>query len=136
MQSEDLEEILEHARINNAAKGITGALVYVEGVFLQILEGDRGSVEHLMARISKDLRHETVTVLRESEIPAATFGDWNMAYVSATAEQVAKWAGLSTFTAIPAILTDMRQDPHRTAQVAQSILSLLAPENVAQTKLD
>jgi hypothetical protein len=129
MQTDELEEILEHARTSNAANGITGALVYVDGVFLQILEGETSSLQDLMARISKDVRHETVTVLREGEIPSAVFSDWKMAYLSATSEQVAKWAGLSGTTDIPEILSDMRRDPHRVTQVAQSILSVLAPDD-------
>ncbi len=76
MQTEDLEEILEHARSSNATNGITGALVYVDGVFLQILEGEIDSLQKLMARIAKDVRHETVTVLKEGEVSSATFTDW------------------------------------------------------------
>ena len=133
MQMDELEEILEHARNSNAAKGITGALVYVEGVFLQVLEGGIDDLRDLMGRISKDMRHETVTVLREGESPSAIFSDWTMAYVSATSEQVAKWAGLSASTDIPKVLTDMRQDPHRAMQVAQSILSVLASDNTPPT---
>jgi hypothetical protein len=128
MQMEDLEEILEHARRNNSRSGITGALVYVDGVFLQILEGDTEVVQELMEKISRDVRHETVTVLKQGEIPAAIFRDWKMAYVSATSEQVAKWAGLSETTAIPDILSDMRSDPFKATQVAQSILSVLAKQ--------
>ena len=44
MQADDLEYLLAHARRHNAAKEITGALVYADGVFLQILEGDSASV--------------------------------------------------------------------------------------------
>jgi hypothetical protein len=125
MQMDELEELLEHARRSNAEKGITGALIYVDGVFLQILEGDMETVQELMGKISKDFRHETVTVLKEGAIPSAAFSDWEMAYVSATQEQVAEWAGLSGTIAIPEILTDMRQDPRRATQVAASILSVL-----------
>lgn len=125
MQMDELEELLEHARRSNAEKGITGALIYVDGVFLQILEGDMETVQELMGKISKDFRHETVTVLKEGAIPSAAFRDWEMAYVSATQEQVAEWAGLSGTIAIPEILTDMRQDPRRATQVAASILSVL-----------
>ena len=128
MQINDLEEILEQARSKNAKRGITGALVYVDGVFLQILEGDTGVVLGLMAKITRDVRHETVTVLKQGEIPAAIFNDWNMAYVSATGEQVARWAGLSGTTAIPDVLIDMRNDSVKATQVAQSILSVLANE--------
>jgi len=128
MQMDDLEDILERARINNAARQITGALVYVDGTFLQVLEGDAESVKPLMAHIAADVRHETVTVLQEAEIAAPVFRDWRMAYVSATPEQVAKWAGLPGTTAIPEILVDMQQDPFKAAQVAQSILSVLSAE--------
>jgi hypothetical protein len=125
MQMDDLEDLLEHARQSNAEKGITGALVYVDGVFLQILEGELGTVQKLMGKISKDYRHETVTVLKEGATPSASFCDWEMAYVSATRQQVAEWAGLSGTIAIPEILADMRQDPRRATQLAKSILSLL-----------
>ena len=125
MQMDELEELLEHARSSNAEKGITGALVYVDGVFLQILEGEPEAVQELMGKISKDFRHETVIVLKEGAIPSASFSDWEMAYVSATREQVAEWAGLSGTIAIPEIVTDLRQDPRRATQVAKSILSVL-----------
>ncbi len=128
MQTADLEEILEQARRSNGEKGITGALVYVDGVFLQILEGKVEAILELMARIAGDVRHETVTILKQGTIPAAIFNDWKMAYVSATAEQIARWAGLSGTSPIPEIIADLRNDPVKAAQVAQSILSALAVE--------
>ena len=36
-----LEEILADARAGNEARNVTGALVYVDGVFFQIIEGDK-----------------------------------------------------------------------------------------------
>ena len=125
MQLDALEDILEQAQSNNASNGITGALVYVDGFFLQVLEGEKDSVLNLMQRISRDLRHESVTVLQEGEIPAAAFSDWTMAYVSATAEQVARWAGLSGTTKLPEVWEDIHQDPQRATQVAKSILAIL-----------
>ena len=132
MQLEELEEILEQARRNNESRGITGALVYVDGVFLQILEGERGTVEALMDKISQDVRHETVTVLQQADIPSAAFVDWKMAYVSATAAQVAKWAGLSGTALLPEVLSDIGRDPNRATQVAESILSALVQDRDSQ----
>lgn len=134
MQLDDLEDILEHARIWNATKGITGALVYADGVFLQILEGDRVKVQELMIKILGDLRHETVTVLRECEVPCAVFGGWQMAYVAATSEQIAAWAGLSVAAETHEVLNGSGQDPYLAEQFAQSILSLLTLDNTTQTK--
>jgi Sensors of blue-light using FAD len=128
MQMDDLEDILESARESNAEVGISGALVYVDGFFLQILEGDVEALLDLMGRISKDVRHETVTVLRQGEISTAVFSDWKMAYVSATAEEVARWAGLSGTTAVPDILADIHRDEMKATLVAKQILRVLAME--------
>ncbi len=39
-----LEEILTDARTGNQTRNVTGALVYVDGVFFQIIEGDKDVV--------------------------------------------------------------------------------------------
>jgi hypothetical protein len=134
MQMDELEEVLLQARVSNGSKGITGALVYVEGVFLQILEGEKDVVRQLMARIAQDVRHQTVTVLKECEADSASFSDWKMAYVSATADQVAQWAGLSGATDIPKILGDLRRDSQRTMQLASGILSVLTGDPTGEGK--
>ena len=136
MQLDDLEDLLEQAQGNNSSQGITGALVYVDGFFLQVLEGEKESLQKLMQAICKDFRHETVTVLQEEEIAAAAFSAWDMAYVSATPEQVATWAGLSGTTKLPEVLEDIHQDPHKATQVARSILSMLlgGPSSTAKAE--
>ena len=125
MQVDELEDILEQAQSNNSRNGITGALVYIDGSFLQILEGEKDRVQTLMQKISKDFRHETISVLHEGEIAAAAFSEWKMAYVSATPEQIARWAGLSGTTQLPEVWQDIRQDPSRATQLTNSILSVL-----------
>ncbi len=127
MQSDDLEELLEKARRKNGGLSISGALVYTDGLFLQILEGDRDHVQALMDRIRKDVRHEHVTVLREGEVASAQFGSWKMAYVSATPEQVARWAGLGAGAANDEAIDD-DENRRRTARFAQDILALLTTE--------
>jgi hypothetical protein len=136
MQTDDLQELLDHARRSNAAKGITGALVYAEGVFLQIIEGDKVLLEELMTRIRRDVRHESVFVLREGEVPAAIFGSWKMAYVSATPKQVAKWAGLSAANDTTESLSETAEEQNRTAQFAQDILSLLVADDKTEGKVE
>lgn len=127
MQSDDLEALLEKARRKNGSLDISGALVYTDGIFLQILEGDRVRVQALMDRILKDVRHENVTILREGEVAAAQFSSWKMAYVSATTEQVARWAGLGAGSENGEVVDD-DENRRRTARFAQDILALLAPE--------
>ena len=136
MQTGDLEELLDHARRSNAAKGITGALVYAEGIFLQILEGDNARVQALMAKIQRDVRHAGVVILRESEVPEAIFGTWKMAFVSATPQQVARWAGLSVANGTIESLSDAAEEQHRTAQFARDILALLVSDDSTEGMAD
>jgi hypothetical protein len=128
LQQEDLHDLLTQARRSNARSGITGALAYVDGCFLQVLEGQAEAVQALMARITTDLRHETLTVLQAGEIAAPAFTDWQMAYVSATAAQIAEWAGLSARTELPETLEALRRDREKTMQVSKSILAMLMDE--------
>ena len=64
MTDTGLEEILADARTGNQARNVTGALIYVDGVFFQIIEGDKDVVQNLMANIVRDSRHHSVKVLR------------------------------------------------------------------------
>jgi Sensors of blue-light using FAD len=131
MQQEDLQDLLERAQLNNARSGITGALVYVDGCFLQVLEGEEGAVQGLMERISVDLRHETITVLQAQAVGTAAFANWKMAYVSATSAEVARWAGLSARTELPETMESLRLDRRKAMQVSNSILQVLMRNQAA-----
>lgn len=128
MQSDDLEDLLEHARDRNAQRGITGALLYVDGVFLQILEGEAATLKTLMARIALDLRHESVTVLQEGYVRAPRFSDWTMAYIGATPEQMADWLCLPGTTPVPDLFDGLRRDTSKVDDVAQSVLAALSAD--------
>ena len=80
-----LEEILTDARTGNQTRNVTGALVYVDGVFFQIIEGDKDVVYKLMASIASDSRHHSVKVFYEAEVDVRAFESWSMAYLSPTA---------------------------------------------------
>ncbi|HKQ10718.1 MAG TPA: BLUF domain-containing protein, partial [Rhizomicrobium sp.] len=48
----DLDRILTTSRRNNAMMGITGLLLFIDGGFLQILEGEERAVRELYTRIA------------------------------------------------------------------------------------
>ena len=126
MTAVSLEKILADARAGNQARNITGALIYVEGVFLQILEGDKDVVRAVMANIARDSRHGSVKVFHEVEVDAPTFGTWRMAYLSPTLEEMSKWAGLAGTANIETLLLDVGRDPRRFPQILANILRMLA----------
>ncbi len=121
-----LEEILTDARTGNQAHNVTGALVYVDGVFFQLIEGDEAVVRDLMASIASDSRHHSVKVFYEAEVDARAFESWSMAYLSATAEQMSTWAGLSGTATLEELLADINRGSHRVPRILVSILNALA----------
>jgi hypothetical protein len=73
--------ILKSAQEHNKRSGITGVLCQGEGIFLQVLEGERSQVNRLYARILADQRHKNVELLHFEEITERRFGAWTMAHV-------------------------------------------------------
>jgi len=74
--------ILLTARAHNRLHRITGVLCHGQGLYLQVLEGERGPVNALYARIIADKRHRAVELLQMEEIVERRFPHWSMAHVS------------------------------------------------------
>ncbi len=81
----DIRVILACSRRNNARDGITGGLLFSEGVFAQVLEGSIAAVERAFERIQCDERHGEVTVLEAGPIAARDFPSWSMAFAGVDA---------------------------------------------------
>ncbi|MCK5862853.1 MAG: BLUF domain-containing protein [Candidatus Hydrogenedentes bacterium] len=79
---ESLEKILTISRARNTKQGITGILCYDPSFFLQCLEGPRDAVNTLYSHISRDSRHQYLTLLEYTEIESRLFGDWTMGFMS------------------------------------------------------
>ncbi len=83
MRRADLEQLAAQSARDNRARRITGVLLYDDGIFLQFLEGEEGTVRNLLARIARDHRHSRLAVVLEEEIPQRHFPDWHMALADA-----------------------------------------------------
>ena len=79
---EIIDNILAESRKYNPALGITGILVYSEGIFLQAIEGGRQQVSQLYNHITRDKRHTDVVLLHFEEINQRRFGGWTMGQVN------------------------------------------------------
>jgi len=73
-----LAGILASARQNNSRRGITGALICREDLYLQMLEGEPNAVQSTFARIATDDRHANVVTLLASETSDRLFPTWAM----------------------------------------------------------
>jgi hypothetical protein len=81
-----LAELLTRARVNNSRLGVSGILLYDQGSFLQVLEGDETTVMPLFERIARDDRHDRVSIIHRTNIAAPSFGAWTMGFVSLDAQ--------------------------------------------------
>jgi hypothetical protein len=77
----DLKQILSTSILNNQNDGITGALCFSRGTFLQVLEGDRYKINKTLHRINKDDRHKDVILIGLEPASDRLFGNWSMAFI-------------------------------------------------------
>jgi hypothetical protein len=75
----ELNAILTVARAANTGRNITGMLLYLEGAFMQVLEGDDQAVSETFERIKRDPRHWDAQILLDRHGPRA-FGEWSMGF--------------------------------------------------------
>ena len=73
--------ILITAQQNNPKHGIGGVLCQGQGLYLQLLEGQRSAVNRLFARLLLDTRHKDVELLHLQEVERRRFAAWSMAHV-------------------------------------------------------
>jgi hypothetical protein len=80
LSQRELLELLQDARARNEARGLTGMLLYRDGIYLQFLEGRRPDIDELLGRLRKDPRHGDIRILQEGPLSGRMFPDWSMAY--------------------------------------------------------
>lgn len=77
--------IVALAKRANAQVGITGTLLCTGAYFVQTLEGDNRAVAALLARISRDRRHDLIAVIENREIARRAYPAWAMGYTGTSA---------------------------------------------------
>lgn len=77
---QELIELLQYANINNTKNNITGCLIYANGKFIQMLEGEQNLVRALFDKIKQDKRHTNVIVAVEMSVSSKLFPEWGMGF--------------------------------------------------------
>ena len=80
MDKDALLGILAKAREKNARLGITGMLLYKDGNFLQLLEGEESLVRDVYATIARDTRHFDSMIMMEEAVSERMFTEWSMGF--------------------------------------------------------
>jgi hypothetical protein len=80
LKESELPLLLEQARSANAKANLTGMLLYIDGSFFQVLEGEAQTVEAVYTKIQHDPRHTRVTQIINEPIAGRDFSEWTMGF--------------------------------------------------------
>lgn len=92
-----LSRLIALARGNNSRLGVTGMLMYVNGSFMQVVEGAPDTVAALFDKICADGRHHKIHTLLQEPIQARAFGDWSMGLAKLDADELQSLEGVNDF---------------------------------------
>lgn len=95
----DLKKLLTTSRENNASLGITGMLLYADDNFIQVIEGEENALNSLYAKITRDTRHKSFSILIRGEIKERNFADWSMGFKKVSKEDFAEIVGFKNLSA-------------------------------------
>jgi hypothetical protein len=93
----DIPALLEHARTANAGRALTGMLLYIEGGFFQVLEGDDAVVDDAYGRIKRDPRHSKISLIIREPIAARDFSEWTMGFCTVDSSEAGQLIGENDF---------------------------------------
>lgn len=113
----ELQELLLIARRNNDRDAITGMLLYEDGTFLQVLEGENDVVEATYQRIAADNRHHKIMLIARFEVDHRSFHDWEMGFFDASGGKLLQLPGYSNFLSKRTVELENLEDGDKAMEV-------------------
>lgn len=89
LEAEELTRLLDSSFRHNAQNNVTGMLLYLNGSFMQVLEGNETEVDETYSRIRQDPRHSRLILIDRAPIQARSFADWSMGFKHMDATDIA-----------------------------------------------
>ena len=96
-----LLELLQQSVERNRQADVSGLLLYKDGCFMQVLEGEEPEVVSLFSKISRDPRHHHVIPLIHEPIEQRDFPNSAMAFQDLAAVELRDLPGYSEFLNTP-----------------------------------
>lgn len=81
-KGQEVRRIAEASEERNRRFDLTGALLFVDDSFIQVLEGPSAGLEAVFEEICCDLRHRDVKLIDLVPVESRMFADWAMAVLS------------------------------------------------------
>lgn len=113
MTDEELVELLRISRQNNHPRGITGMLLYRDGNFLQVLEGEAEAVDALYNTIAQDPRHHNILLISRQAVAERSFPEWEMGFTDINGLTPDDMPGFTDFLKAPFTPDTLAKNPSR-----------------------
>lgn len=85
MRETELHKLRDEALSNNTRHGVTGLLLYVNKVFMQIIEGPHAEIGQLFDNIRCDQRNQSIVEMFDRSVDKRAFSRWAMGFHSPSA---------------------------------------------------
>ena len=82
-----LPDFVNQLKVKNLKLGITGSLFYHNLRFIQVLEGEKDSVDLIMSTLEKDNRHKNIQRIIDQKIKKRGFMQWDMDSLSLSEDE-------------------------------------------------
>ena len=116
----ELLALLEISRRNNALLDVTGMLLYKDGNFMQVIEGEEPAVRKLHTKISHNPRHDGLITLLERPIEQRQFTDWSMGFKDLSDPDLRDVPGYTEFLTAPLTSAEFASNPSRAQKLLLS----------------
>lgn len=116
----DLLSLLEKCHENNVKLEITGMLLYKDGNFMQVLEGEEETVRNLYNKIAGDTRHHGAMTLLQGNMDKRQFPDWSMGFCNLNSDDMCATLGYSEFLNTKLTGEEFSSDPTRAQKLLLS----------------
>ncbi len=89
----EIQAMLQKFKAPNTIHEITGILFYIDGHFIQCLEGSEANVEQLLSNIIQDPRNTSLSVLSDVTVTERRFPTWWMGFKSMSTNELMQQEG-------------------------------------------
>ena len=78
----EINQILELTEKKNNENDLSGILLYSDGNFFQVIEGEKDQVDEIFTVIKQDSRHFNIFTIFEKQISATNFEDYKVDFLT------------------------------------------------------
>jgi hypothetical protein len=82
LNQDEVAELLDITEIRNNNAGVNGLLIYSDGNFFEVIEGEETKIKELFENIKEDPRHRNIMIVFEKKIDKPLFHEKEANFIS------------------------------------------------------